>query len=316
MPVVNGSSLGLYEILDPLGAGGMGEVYRARDTRLGRTVAIKVLPESFAFEADRIARFEREAKVLASLNHPHIAALFGMEEAGTPSIHFLVMELVEGETLADRLERGPVPVADALTIALRIAEGLEAAHEKGVVHRDLKPANVKIGADDRVKIYALSGVLFGVAFDASTLTLSGDRVPLVEGIRRSGAAQVTVSKTGVMAYLPGPASALSGSFGIALIDRSGDAEVLKIQPGSFRLPRVSPHGKRIAYMSDDGDQTTLWVYELSGTSAPTRLTFEGQGRNQFPVWSWDSQRITFQTDREKDRGIFWQRADEQARRSG
>jgi serine/threonine protein kinase len=152
MPLVNGSSLGLYEILGPLGAGGMGEVYRARDTKLGRTVAIKVLPESLAFEADRIARFEREAKVLASLNHPHIAALFGMEEAGTPSIHFLVMELVEGETLADRLERGALPVADALTIALRIAEGLEAAHEQGVIHRDLKPANIKITPDDRVKL--------------------------------------------------------------------------------------------------------------------------------------------------------------------
>src|SRR5438045_1613632 len=120
----------------------MGEVYRARDSKLGRVVAIKVLPEAFAFDPERVARFEREAKVLASLNHPHIAALHGMERF--EGQHFLIMELVEGETLAERLERGPMPAEDALIIARQIAEALEAAHEKGVVHRDLKPANVKI----------------------------------------------------------------------------------------------------------------------------------------------------------------------------
>ena len=128
----------------------MGEVYRAHDTKLGRSVAIKVLPEAFASDPERIARFEREAKLLASLNHPHIAALYGMESDGDR--HFLVMELVEGETLADRLRRGPIRVEDALTIAHQIVEALDGAHERGVIHRDLKPANVKIAPGERVKV--------------------------------------------------------------------------------------------------------------------------------------------------------------------
>src|SRR2546428_8420918 len=155
MPLSAGTHLGQYEIISPLGAGGMGEVYRARDTKLGRSVAIKVLPEAVATHPDRIARFEREAKVLASLNHPHIAALFGMEESS--GRHFLVLELVEGETLAERIAcpnatgRG-LGIDDALKIALQIAGALEAAHEFGIVHRDLKPANIKITPDEAVKV--------------------------------------------------------------------------------------------------------------------------------------------------------------------
>ena len=145
-----GTRLGVYEIVSVLGAGGMGEVYRARDTKLGREVAIKVILDVFAADPDRIARFEREAKVLASLNHPHIAALYGMEQSSGQ--HFLVMELVEGQTLAERLLRGPMPVEETLPIALQIADALEGAHEKGIVHRDLKPANVKVTPDDRVKV--------------------------------------------------------------------------------------------------------------------------------------------------------------------
>ena len=153
MALNEGSSLGTYEVLGSLGAGGMGEVYRARDSKLGRSVAIKVLPEAFAADPDRVPRFEREAKVLASLNHPHIAALYGMEQIGGASAaHFLIMELVEGETLLERLQRGALPVVEALTIAIQIAEALEYAHEQGVVHRDLKPANVKITPDDKVKV--------------------------------------------------------------------------------------------------------------------------------------------------------------------
>jgi eukaryotic-like serine/threonine-protein kinase len=128
----------------------MGEVYRAHDSKLGRAVAIKLLPEAWAFDPERLARFEREARVLASLNHPHIAALYGFEEAA--GRHLLVMELVDGETLADRLARGPMPVDEALNVAHQIAEALESAHEKGIVHRDLKPANVKITPEDRVKV--------------------------------------------------------------------------------------------------------------------------------------------------------------------
>ena len=145
-----GTRLGAYEIVGFIAAGGMGEVYRARDTRLKRDVALKILPESFASDPDRLARFQREAEVLASLNHPSIAAIYGVEESnGTRA---LVMEFVEGETLADRVARGPIPVEEALPIAKQIAEALEAAHEHGVIHRDLKPANIKVTPDRAVKV--------------------------------------------------------------------------------------------------------------------------------------------------------------------
>src|SRR5829696_8204103 len=150
MSLTSGTRLGVYEVVSPIGAGGMGEVYLARDTKLGRRVALKVLPDLFVKDADRVARFEREAKMLAALNHPHIASLHGMDQSD--GRHFLVMELIEGETLADRLQRGAMPVNETLIVARQIAEALEAAHEKGVIHRDLKPANVKITPDDQVKV--------------------------------------------------------------------------------------------------------------------------------------------------------------------
>src|SRR5262250_1053515 len=145
-----GARLGPYEIAALIGAGGMGEVYRATDITLGRQVAIKVLPEAFAQDPDRVARFEREAKTLASLNHPNIAIIHGLEKSqGT---YALVMELVEGEDLAQRIARGPIPLDEALPIAKQIAEALEAAHEQGIIHRDLKPANITIKADGSVKV--------------------------------------------------------------------------------------------------------------------------------------------------------------------
>jgi serine/threonine protein kinase len=145
-----GSKLGPYEITAAIGAGGMGEVYRARDTKLGRDVAIKVLPDAFAHDAERMARFQREAKVLAVLDHPNIASIYGLEQSGsTPA---LVMQLVEGPTLADRIPQGPIPVDEAVRIGRQIADALEYAHERGIVHGDLKPANVKVTADDTVKI--------------------------------------------------------------------------------------------------------------------------------------------------------------------
>src|SRR5213078_1324497 len=150
MALSAGTRLGPYEILSPLGAGGMGEVYRAHDTRLNRGVALKILPEGFALDADRRMRFSREAHVLASLNHPHIAAIYGVEDSG--GVQALALELVEGPTLADRIAHGPIPLAEALMIARQIAEALEAAHEQGIVHRDLKPANVKVRADGTVKV--------------------------------------------------------------------------------------------------------------------------------------------------------------------
>jgi len=146
MALAAGTRLGAYEVLALIGAGGMGEVYRARDTRLGRDVAIKVLPEAFTNDPDRLARFKREAQVLASLNHPHIAAIYGLEE------NALVLELVDGPTLADRIAQGPMPLDEALPIALQITEALEAAHERGIIHRDLKPANIKLTSGGNVKV--------------------------------------------------------------------------------------------------------------------------------------------------------------------
>ena len=167
MNLTPGTKLGPYEIVSLLGAGGMGEVYQARDTRLGRTVAVKILPKLLARDRERIQRFEREARLLASLNHVNIATLFGFEQfEGT---HFLVMELVDGVTLAERIARGPIPVAEALKIAQQIAEALEAAHEKGIIHRDLKPANVKITPDGKVKVLD-----FGLAKALAVPSAQGD----------------------------------------------------------------------------------------------------------------------------------------------
>ncbi len=145
-----GKSLGSYKILSLLGAGGMGEVYEARDSKLGRRVAIKVLPAAFVDDPERVVRFQREARMLAALNHPNIAAIYGLADSG--NVHALVLELVEGPTLADRIKQGPIPVDEALRISRQITEALEYAHERGIVHRDLKPANVKVTSDDEVKI--------------------------------------------------------------------------------------------------------------------------------------------------------------------
>src|SRR5262245_1715912 len=145
-----GTRLGPYEILAPIGAGGMGEVYRARDTKLHRDVAVKVLPTEFALDPDRLARFTREAQLLASLSHPHIAAIHGLEES--KDVQALILELVEGETLADRIARGPISLDEAVAIAGQISEALEAAHAAGIIHRDLKPANVKLRSDGTVKV--------------------------------------------------------------------------------------------------------------------------------------------------------------------
>ncbi|MEO8501552.1 MAG: serine/threonine-protein kinase [Vicinamibacteria bacterium] len=135
-----GAKLGPYDVLAPLSAGGMGEVYRARDTNLNREVALKVLPEAFSQDTERLARFRREAHVLASLNHPHIGSIYGLEESG--AVPCLVLELVDGETLADRLKRGALPIDEAIRFATQLADALGAAHESGIIHRDLKPANI------------------------------------------------------------------------------------------------------------------------------------------------------------------------------
>src|SRR5580765_4251294 len=150
MSLTPGTRIGTYEIVAAIGEGGMGQVYRAHDTKLNRDVALKVLPPLVADDPDRLARFRREAQVLAALNHPNIAHIHGFEDSG--ATHALVMELVEGPTLADRIARGPMPLEEVLPIARQIAEALEAAHEQGIIHRDLKPANVKVREDGTVKV--------------------------------------------------------------------------------------------------------------------------------------------------------------------
>jgi Tol biopolymer transport system component len=191
--VLTGRRLGAYQILSPLGAGGMGEVYRARDTRLGRDVAIKILPRAFTADANRLARFEREARVLASLNHPHIAAIYGFEEGPAEAGPYaLILELVEGETLAERIARAGVhglPAKEALDIARQIADALDAAHEKGIVHRDLKPANIKITPQGVVKVldFGLAKLETGEARQAGdataapTITVDDTREGLIVG---------------------------------------------------------------------------------------------------------------------------------------
>jgi eukaryotic-like serine/threonine-protein kinase len=167
-----GARLGPYEIQSAIGAGGMGEVYRARDTKLQRDVAIKVLPEALADDSERLARFEREARTLASLNHPNIAQIYGLEESD--GIKALVMELVEGATLADRIAQGLIPIDEALPIAKQIAEALEAAHEQTIIHRDLKPANIKVRPDGSVKIldFGLAKALESTRTMSTTATQS------------------------------------------------------------------------------------------------------------------------------------------------
>src|SRR5687768_11117478 len=179
-----GATLGNYEVSVLLGKGGMGEVWRASDTRLGRDVAIKTLPPEFSEDVDRLSRFEREAKVLASLNHPHIAAIYGLEASA--GIRFLVLELVDGETIADLLKRGRLPMPEALRLSLQIAEAIEAAHEKGIVHRDLKPANIKVTAEGKVKVldFGLAKALQAEAADVSnspTLSMAATAQGIILG---------------------------------------------------------------------------------------------------------------------------------------
>jgi serine/threonine protein kinase len=184
MPLSTGTRLGPYEILAPLGVGGMGEVYRATDTKLSRAVALKVLAPALAGDADYMARFTREAQVLASLNHPNIAAIYGLEESD--GVRALVMELVEGFTLAERIAAGPLPLEEALDIARQIAAALEAAHEKGIVHRDLKPANVKITPEGVVKVldFGLAKATEAatpISPNSPTLTMRATQVGVIMG---------------------------------------------------------------------------------------------------------------------------------------
>src|ERR1700704_3163483 len=174
MTLAAGTKLGPYEIIAPLGAGGMGEVYRAKDTRLGREVALKILPESFARDADRLRRFEQEARAVAALNHPNILAIHDIgEQGGSP---FLVSELLEGESLRAVFDRGALPQRKTVEYGVQIAHGLAAAHEKGIVHRDLKPENIFVTKDGRIKIldFGLAKLADQAGGDSNEITLTSN----------------------------------------------------------------------------------------------------------------------------------------------
>jgi eukaryotic-like serine/threonine-protein kinase len=218
----SGSKLGSYEILAPIGAGGMGEVYRARDSKLKRDVAIKVLPAEFSRDPDRLARAQREAEVLASLNHPHIAQIYGLEEAGDSRC--LILEFVDGETLQERFQRGPIPIDEALEFARQIADALEAAHDRGIVHRDLKPANIKITSSGQIKVLD-----FGLAkaSDVESNSLGTSNSPTLAGGTLAGAILGTAAYMSPEQAKGRPADARSDiwAFGVALRNAHGQIRI-------------------------------------------------------------------------------------------
>jgi len=314
MTLALGTRLGAYEITAPIGAGGMGEVYRGRDTKLDRDVAIKVLPDTFASDPERIARFQREAKTLASLNHPHIGAIYGLEESA--GIRALVLELVEGPTLADRISQGPIPLDEALPIAKQIAEALEAAHEHGIIHRDLKPANIKLRTDGTVKVLdfglakAVEGSLVSHRFHRIT-----DRYPVWNADSRrlafqsdrdgdagifwqpadgNGVAERLTKADKQASHIPYDLSSHAGAllfaiqegetqtlFTMSLADRKVTrfAEVQSTQPTPVNAT-FSPDGRWVAYTTNESKQDVVHVQPYPATGARYEI---GPGRN--PFWS-------------------------------
>ena len=256
MSLSPGTKLAHYEIVEPIGKGGMGEVYRARDGKLGRDVAIKVLPDDFAKDEERLRRFQREAKVLASLNHPNIAAIYGLEQSD--KTHYLVLELVPGETLAERIARGPIPVEEALEISAKIAEALEEAHEQGIVHRDLKPANIKQTENGKIKVldYGLAKVFQEETAEADTsmsLTLTRDatRVGVILGTAAYMSPEQAKGKrvdkrTDIFAFGAVLFEMLTGQRAFAGEDVSDTlAAVLRAEPDWNLLPRKSPAVRQV-----------------------------------------------------------------------
>jgi serine/threonine protein kinase len=316
MTLSNGTRLGPYTIAGPLGAGGMGEVYRAVDTRLKRQAALKILPPALANDADRLARFEREAEVLASLNHPHIATIYGFEDgAGTKA---LAMELVEGPTLADRIGQGPIPVDEALPVARQIAEALEAAHERGIVHRDLKPANIKVREDGTVKVldFGLAklaerdagvgpgghdplrpatitspaamtamGVILGTAAYMSPEQARGRTVDKRTELASSEYLQVPSSwslRSNMIVFLqrPGPGEMSSGIWILPMNEPAGSRTPRLFLQSRFSLthPDISPDGRWIAYASNESGAREVYVQPYPGPGERIRISTEGGTR--------------------------------------
>jgi eukaryotic-like serine/threonine-protein kinase len=291
MTLATRTKLGSYEITAAIGAGGMGEVYRAHDTKLGRDVALKVLPEAFAPDAERMARFQREAKVLASLDHPNIASIYGLEDSS--STHALVMQLVEGPTLADRIQQGPIPIDEALRIAKQICEALEYAHERGIVHRDLKPANIKVTNEDAVKVLDF-GLAKAIEGDPSSIDISTSptmsRMATMQGVLLGTAAYMSPEQAKAK---PVDRRADIWAFGCVLYEMltgkmafSGEtvtdtlAAVIKEEPNWSLLPASTPLRIRVLLerclrkdpkqrLRDIGDARISLDEVLSGSPKPT-----------------------------------------------
>ena len=270
MSLALGARFGPYEVTDSIGSGGMGEVYRAVDRSLKRDVAIKVLPASLAADGDRLARFQREAEVLAALNHPSIAHIYGLETTG--GVHALVMELVPGETLADRIALGPIPVAEALSIAMQIVGALEAAHEKGTLSRQrthrLRARHSALRRDVRSR----------------SARAYGTPVRIKEGIVRAetgqaDAAQYAVSDTGSLAYLesaPGAVSRAAARRSLVWVDRAGGPQPIDLPAADYSSARISPDGKRVALVRGQTSAMRppdLWILDLETGNPPWQLTF-------------------------------------------
>jgi serine/threonine protein kinase len=284
MPLTAGARLGPYEILSALDAGGMGEVYRARDLRLDRDVAIKVLPSEFALDADRLARFKREAQVLASLNHSNIAAIYGFEVGGDTQA--LVLELVEGETLGARLARGPISHGEALPIAREICDALAAAHEQGIIHRDLKPSNIKITPDGLVKVLD-----FGLAKTAAPAEV-GTHVraditasPTITSPGRVTGIGVILGTAAYMAPEQAQGRPTDKRADIWIWDFAcGTLTRSTLDPGADGYPVWTPNGRRLIFGSErthPGIANVFWQ-AADGTSPAESLT---QGDRPQTPWS-------------------------------
>ena len=342
MAIPVGQRLGPYEITGAIGAGGMGEVYRARDTRLDRIVAIKILPAHLAEKPDRRERFEREARTIASLNHPHICTLYDVgHQNGTD---YLVMEYLEGETLADRLKKGPLPLNQVLQYAIEISDALDKAHRKGITHRDLKPGNIlltKSGAklldfglaklkQEATPVASLSqrptaesamtaeGTILGTLqymapeqVDGKTneidgLGLTGSPVPVLEGVLQSQETtvpQYSFSSTGSLAYVAAGSGQETKRM-LVWVDRKGAEQPLPAPSRLYATLRLSPDGRRVVAVIE----FQTWLYDLARETL-TRLTFEGGGAT--PIWTPDGKRIVFQSTKGGGNpgNLWWQLAD-------
>lgn len=260
MPLTPGTRLGPYEIVSLLGAGGMGEVYRARDSRLGRDVAIKALPASLAHDSDRLARFEREARLLASLNHPNIAAIYGLEEAGGQ--RYLVLEYVEGETLARRLEKGPLSLDETLHVCREIAAGVEAADEGGVVHRDLKPGNVMLTHTGAVKVLD-----FGLAKAGETVLPLGADFRRVDGWTPDGKA-LLIERLDPQTL-----------WDIWVLPLEGERQPRPYlrKPANETRAAISPDGRWLSYNSDESGRMEGYVQSFPVPGPRYQVTTDGTG---------------------------------------